>query len=121
MIKLNLIEISGMLIISIGVVFNLLGGIGILRFPNYFIRLHAATLITIGGSALPLIGNAILAIDALNFETAIAIALGSFATAIFLFLTAPVSTHAVARVAHRLGLSMEPKICDHLEEDRDDR
>ncbi len=112
----------GMALVAVGVFCDLVGSIGLLRFPNFFVRLHAATVGTIGGAAYPLLGVALMAL-ACDFLGDIKwfIATGSFLTSIIVVLTAPAGSHALARAAHRSGVPVEPKVCDLLEEDRGGR
>ncbi|PCN50088.1 cation:proton antiporter [Candidatus Geothermarchaeota archaeon ex4572_27] len=108
-----------MAIVAMGAFCDLVGSIGLLRFPNFFVRLHAATVGTIGGAAYPLMGVALMAL-ACDFLGAArwSIAAGSALTSIIVVLTAPAGSHALARAAHRSGVPVEPKVCDLLEEDR---
>ena len=55
-----LVWIGGVMIV-VGVISDLIASIGMLRFPNFFVRLHAATIGTIWGAFLPLIGAALVA------------------------------------------------------------
>ncbi len=111
--------IAGMALVAIGVFCDLVGSIGLLRFPNFFVRLHAATVGTIGGAAYPLLGVALMAV-ACDFlgPARWFIMTGSILTGIIIVLTAPAGSHALARAAHRMGIPVEPKVCDLLEEDR---
>ena len=117
-LKLVAVVIGGILLV-IGALCDLIGAIGLLRFPNYFVRLHAATVATIGGAVYPLFGIAIicLACDFLGIARWFIAAI-SFLTAIIIVLTAPTGSHAVARAAHRIGVPVYPKVCDLLEEDK---
>lgn len=108
---------TGLLVV--GAFCDLVGALGLLRFPNFFVRLHAATVATIGGAVYPLFGVTliILALDELGparfFMAGI-----SFLTAVLIALTAPAGAHALARAAHRSGVPVQPKVIDRLEEDR---
>ncbi|RLE57403.1 MAG: cation:proton antiporter [Thermoprotei archaeon] len=117
-LKLAALIIGGVLTV-VGALCDLIGAIGLLRFPNYFVRLHAATVATIGGAVYPLFGVAImsLACDFLGVARWFISAI-SFLTAIIITLTAPTGSHAVARAAHKAGVPVHPKACDLLEEDR---
>lgn len=111
--------IVGMALTAVGAFCDLVGSIGLLRFPNFFVRLHAATVGTIGGAAYPLVGVALVA-AACDFlgPAKWFIVTGSVLTSIIIVLTAPAGSHALARGAHRSGVPVEPKVCDLLEEDR---
>jgi multicomponent Na+:H+ antiporter subunit G len=73
------------------------GGIGILRLPDFFARLHAAGLNDTLGAASMLIG--LMVMEGLTLVTA-KLALILF----FLFFTSPTSTHALAKAALLGGL-----------------
>jgi len=112
----------GMALVAVGVFCDLVGSIGLLRFPSFFVRLHAATVGTIGGAAYPLVGVALMALASDFLGSAKwFIMTGSILTAIIITLTAPAGSHALARAAHRAGIPVEPKVCDLLEEDRGGR
>jgi multicomponent Na+:H+ antiporter subunit G len=102
----------------LGVALNIIGTLGILRFPNYFIRLHAATVAVIGGCVLPLVGISILAFGMWE-DAGVVTSLGAIATATFIFLTVPVSSHAVARAATKMKIDRAPLYHDHLKEDKE--
>ena len=111
--------IIGLILITIGAICDLAGALGLVRFPNFFVRLHAATVGTIGGAVYPLFGITLMSF-ALNYLGVMRyfIATGAFLTAIAIVLTAPVGSHALARAAHRSKtVPVEPKVCDFLKED----
>jgi multicomponent Na+:H+ antiporter subunit G len=70
----------------------LIGGVGLLRLPDFFTRLHAASLTDTLGAAFIAIG---LALQAGPGIVAVKLAL----TVLFLLLTGPVATHALAKAA----------------------
>jgi multicomponent K+:H+ antiporter subunit G len=77
-------------------VFALVGAVGMLRFPDFFMRLHAPTKATTLG-----VGGALLASMVLSW------ARGSFGVhelliTIFLFVTAPISASLLAKAALHL-------------------
>lgn len=110
----------GEILVAIGVFCDLVGAIGLLRFPNFYLRLHAATVGTIGGAFVPLIGAALMAIgcDYLGSYRWF-MAGGAVVTAFLILILAPAGSHALARATHRAKVVVvEPKLVDHLEEDR---
>ncbi|MCX8198859.1 MAG: monovalent cation/H(+) antiporter subunit G [Sulfolobales archaeon] len=109
----------GQALIAIGVFCDLIAAIGLLRFPNFYLRLHAATVGTIGGAFVPLIGAALLAIGSTYLGSyRWFIAGGALVTAIIVLILAPAGSHALARAAHRSRAAVvEPKVVDYLEED----
>lgn len=109
----------GIVLMIIGALCDLVAALGLVRFPNFFVRLHAATVGVIGGAVYPLFGLTLMAV-ACDFlgEWKWFLAAGSFITALIIVITAPVGSHALARGAHRHGVPVEPKVCDLLEEDK---
>ncbi|MEM1103902.1 MAG: monovalent cation/H(+) antiporter subunit G [Pseudomonadota bacterium] len=73
------------------------GGLGLLRFPDFYTRLHAAGVTDTLGAELILIGLMLQATSWIQVVKLILIAL-------FMFMTSPVSTHAIAHAAHIAGL-----------------
>ncbi len=91
------VELASAILLLFGGLFVLIGGVGILRLPDFFTRLHAAGLNDTLGAAFVLIGLMILA----GFTLVSAkLALILF----FLLFTSPTSTHALARAAVLGGL-----------------
>ena len=86
-------------LILIGSGFALTASIGLIRLPDLYTRMHAASKAGTLGSCVMLIALAIYA-DDLAVTTR---ALGGVA---FLLLTAPVSTHLLAKAAHASGLQL---------------
>ncbi|MFN0024860.1 MAG: monovalent cation/H(+) antiporter subunit G [Parvularculaceae bacterium] len=79
---------------GIGVV---VGAIGIVRFPDFYTRLHAAGITDTAGAELILLG---MILQAPNWLIAAKLIFIGF----FLFMTGPASTHAIAHAAHVVGL-----------------
>ena len=112
--------VIGEVLVAIGVFCDLVAAIGMLRFPNFYVRLHAATLGTIGGAFVPLIGAALIAAgcEFLGPYRWFTVG-GALVTAFLVLILAPAGSHALARAAHRSKAAVvEPKVVDHLEEDR---
>ncbi|MEX0859356.1 MAG: monovalent cation/H(+) antiporter subunit G [Cucumibacter sp.] len=83
-------------ILVIGAIFSCLAAVGILRLPDLYTRMHAASKAGTLGSGLTLIAIAIFALDA-------GVALRALAGVAFLLLTAPVAAHLLARSAYIAG------------------
>lgn len=104
--------------IGIGIFFNLLAGIGLLRFPDVYTRLHAGTKCTTFGSIF-LIGAVVLIGLNLWWENdtnGSVLAIHSVAALIAILLTNPVGAHAIARAAHRSGVQPVGAVIDELAE-----
>lgn len=91
--------VSWALIIS-GGIFCLIGGLGLIRLPDMFARMHGASLIDTLGVGLILTGLMVQAGFTLVTAKLILIL-------VFIFFTSPTSTHALARAALNGGLVPE--------------
>ena len=83
--------LSTLLLLS-GSAFVLIGGIGVLRMPNVYTRLHAASLTDTLGTLLIITGLVVQA----GFTLA---AVKLIAVAMFLLTTGPTATYALANAA----------------------
>ncbi|AMM54749.1 monovalent cation/H(+) antiporter subunit G [Pyrococcus kukulkanii] len=111
----------GAFMIIIGGICDIFGAIGLLRFPNFYIRLHAATVGTIGGAVIPLFGTSLLALGADFLPHKYAIAGASFVTGVIVLLAAPAGATALAYATHKAKLvKWEPKVDDLAEVRRND-
>ncbi|MET1160188.1 MAG: monovalent cation/H(+) antiporter subunit G [Thermoprotei archaeon] len=108
----------GLALIAIGAICDLLGALGLLKFPNFYVRLHAATIGAIGGAVIPLIGVTLVALSADFLPNKYAIAGASLVTAILILIVAPTGSHALAYAAHKSKIVKWKPHCDHLEEDK---
>jgi len=106
----------GSVLFVIGGVFDLLGAIGLLRFSNFYVRLHAATIGAIYGAVLPLIGVSLMALGSPEVPGNYTIAGASFVTAVILLITAPIGTHVLAHAAHKSRSVSWSPVVDMLEE-----
>lgn len=92
-----LLDILGWVTMVAGGLFVLIGGIGVLRFPDMYTRLHAASVTETLGVGLLLFG---MLVHAGSWLVAIKLVL----LGLFLFATSPTSAHALARTALAGGL-----------------
>jgi multicomponent Na+:H+ antiporter subunit G len=81
-----------------GSFFCVVGGVGIVRMPDFYTRLHAASLIETLGAGLLLLGLILQA--GFTLITAKLVVLG-----LLIFFTSPAATHALARAAMTRGLA----------------
>ena len=84
--------VLAVVLVIAGVFFLLMGAIGLLRFPDFYTRMHAAGKADTLGSLLVLTGLAVYEGIDLNAVKILSIAL-------FIFVTSPTATHAMARAA----------------------
>ncbi|MCI4645839.1 MAG: monovalent cation/H(+) antiporter subunit G [Hyphomonadaceae bacterium] len=85
----------------LGAVLTVIGTAGVLRFPDFYTRLHAASITDTAGATALLIGMGLMAPGWVVVAKVAAIW-------VFLFLTSPTASHAIANAAHVAGL--EPLI-----------
>jgi len=103
--------------LAIGVFFNLLAGVGLLRFPDVYTRLHAGTKCTTFGSIF-ICGSVILLALKLwiqgNSDYSM-LAIHTAGALIAILVTNPTGAHALARASHRSGVKPVGAVVDHLE------
>ena len=92
-------ELLGKIIIGVGVAFDLLGTLGLVRLPDVYNRLQAATKCVTLGTCFILLGVGV----AMGTVQAVITAL---LCAAFVLLTTPVGAHALARGSHRGGVEL---------------
>ena len=86
--------IVGAVLVCAGVFFLLTGAVGLIRFPDFYTRMHAAGKCDTLGSFLVLAGLACH--EGLNLAS-----VKLLVVAVFIFITSPTATHAIARAAKR--------------------
>jgi multicomponent Na+:H+ antiporter subunit G len=88
--------ISGVLVVA-GALIALSGGLGLLRFPDFYTRTHAAGLTDTAGAGLILLG---LLLRAPDWSVTIRLLM----IVLFLALTSPTATHTLAQAARNDGV-----------------
>lgn len=87
--------LGGVLLI-LGAIFTLLAAVGVVRLPDLYTRMHAASKAGAVGGGLILLAVAIVSMDA-------AVASRAIIGVIFLLLTTPVAAHLLARASYIAG------------------
>jgi len=106
-----LIDLLSWALILTGGAFGIIGGIGLLRLPDFFSRIHAASLTD--SMCAPCIIAGLMLQSGLTLVTVkLAFLIG------FLFLTSPTASHALAKAALHGGL--KPGKCHSPAEARPD-
>lgn len=96
-----------------GATFALLASVGVVRMPDLFTRMQAASKASTLGLACLLIGTAIELGDSASVARAVSIAA-------FVMLTTPVSAHVVARAAARTDVPLwSGTVLDERREDQE--
>lgn len=85
---------GGLLIL--GAIFTLLAAVGVVRLPDLYTRMHAASKAGAVGGGLILLSVALVSMDA-------AVVLRAILGVIFLILTTPVAAHLLARASYIAG------------------
>ena len=107
-------EIIGYILIAIGILFDIFGCIGLVRFPDVYNRLQASTKCVTLGTIVLLIGVALSCGSG-------AMAAKAIICAVFIMLTSPTAAHAVAKGAYSSGVelwenSVVDKYADEIEQ-----
>ena len=96
MMDMLLLVLSG-LSIAIGVIALLIGSLGLIKLPDVYCRIHAVGMIDTAGASFIILGMIIhQGFSLVSFKLAL--------IGVFLFFTSPIATHAVAQVAHKMGV-----------------
>jgi multicomponent Na+:H+ antiporter subunit G len=98
------LDILSWIFLIAGSAFAVIGGIGILRLPDFFTRMHGGGITDTMGATLILIG---LMFQAPHWQVAVKLAM----ILIFLLITSPTSGHALAKAALSNGL--EPQVASN--------
>ncbi|MHC4591699.1 MAG: monovalent cation/H(+) antiporter subunit G [Planctomycetota bacterium] len=100
-------------LVAVGVLFDVFGTLGLVRLPDVYNRLQAATKCVTLGTCLILLGAALGGYSG-------AFAVRALLCAAFVLLTSPVGAHALARGSHLGGVKLwEGSVVDKYEEDAD--
>lgn len=97
-----LVDLLAAALVIIGAVFSLLAAVGLVRLPDVYSRMHAASKAGTVGSGALLIALGVHSLDAGTFSRAVA-------GILFLLLTAPISAHLLARAAYAAGYRMSDR------------
>jgi multicomponent Na+:H+ antiporter subunit G len=110
-------NILSMVLLLLGSCFALVGGLGVLRFPDFFSRLHGGGITDTLGAGLIILGLVFQAVKvglAENPEsTAWLVTVKLMMILFFLFITSPTGCHALARAA--LADGVKPLVTEEEE------
>ncbi|MCU0514345.1 MAG: monovalent cation/H(+) antiporter subunit G [Anaerolineae bacterium] len=102
---MTLSEILALLALSAGTFFSVVGIVGMVRLPDVYSRAHASGKVSTLGIIGLLAGASLLMPE---------VTLKALALAVFLVITAPVASHAIAAAAHRQGVPRAGAVRDDL-------
>jgi multicomponent Na+:H+ antiporter subunit G len=104
-------SILGIVCIFVGLAFSLVGCIGVIRFPDIYTRLQAATKCITLGTCGVLVGT-ILCAGWGMIATKCAVCM------LFILITSPTAAHALARGSHAFGVKLwEKSVINKYDED----
>jgi multicomponent Na+:H+ antiporter subunit G len=105
-------DIIGYILITIGILFDIFGCIGLVRFPDVYNRLQASTKCVTLGTILLLIGVAVVSASG-------PLAAKAIGCAVFILITSPTAAHAIAKGSHASGVKLwENSVVDKYEEEK---
>lgn len=95
---MSIVEIIAAILLAGGAFFSIIGGIGIVRLPDFFSRLHGGGITDTLGAGLVLLGLLVMSDNFLTASKLICILA-------FLAVTSPTSCHALAKSALLRGVN----------------
>ena len=113
----TLLNILTAVSVLIGLFFNTMGVIGILRFPDVYTRLHADTKATTFGTILTSLAVVIWALRSLAATgdgQYVNLAVHTVFAVVVLALTNATGAHAIARAAYHMGCKPAQVVVDRL-------
>ncbi len=110
-----MVDVIGIVFISIGLGFDFFGCLGLMRLPDVYNRLQAATKCVTFGTLSILFGT-FLVLGWSNPGIKCLLAMG------FVLITAPTASHALARGSHKAGIKLwDESVCDEYEYDEEEK
>lgn len=102
--------IAGVLLV-LGALFMFIASLGIVRLSDFYMRMHASTKAPSLGIFLMVIG---IIVYFFNFRSSFE----GLVIIIFVFLTTPIGSHMISRVAHSMGVDKDKNtVIDELDND----
>lgn len=92
------LDVLSWVLLCSGAALAVTGGIGMLRMPEFYTRIHASSVTDTGG-ALLIMGGLLCQVPDLASAVRLLLVLG------FMLLTTPTATHALAKAAQQAGIA----------------
>jgi len=106
-------ETIGLILLIVGISFDLVGCIGLVRLPDIYNRLQAAT-------KCVTLGTCMILLSVLFYTGFNSIGIKALLCIWFILITSPTGAHAIARGAHRSGIRLwEGSVMDKYAEDKE--
>ena len=100
---MSALDVGSAVLLLLGVLLALIAAVGLVRFPDLFSRMHAATKPATLGLLLITVGAALRMEEGSDAAKLLLVAA-------FQFLTAPVAAHMVGRAAYRAGAGAQDEL-----------
>jgi len=97
------LDVCGMVLASVGLIFFLGAAVGLFRFPDFYTRMHAAGKGDTLSSLLILLGFGLITLDDFSMVGWLLV-VKVLAIVLFIMLTSPTSTHALMRAGYEDGV-----------------
>jgi multicomponent Na+:H+ antiporter subunit G len=95
-------EVVAAVLLGIGTLFAFTAAVGVVRLPDVFARMHAATKASTFGALFTVAGAGVVLSGATEVTKLVLIG-------VFMLITAPAAAHMVSRAAHRAGTELGPQ------------
>ena len=103
---MNWVDLLSWILLGGGGFFCIVGGVGMLRLPDFFTRCHGAGITDTMGAGMVLLGLMVQAGDPL-------VAAKLLLLLLFILLTSPVAGHALVKAAYAGGMRIEQPVENH--------
>ncbi len=101
-----IIQATVVVLLAGGLFFFLAGAVGLLRFPDFYSRLHPAGKLDTMGLFLTMAATALYTLQVFHFSPAGWLtAMKIMLIVVFVFITSPTATHAIVDAGVRAGLA----------------
>jgi len=97
-----MLEVIVLVFLALGVFFLFVGAIGLLRFPDFYTRLHATGKCDTLGVALVILG--LLVYHLFYYSDTPLVCVKLLFLILFIFISNPTATYALMKAAYRTGL-----------------
>jgi len=91
------------ILVMVGLIFFTGGSVGIIRFPDFYSRLHPAGKLDTAGQLFTMAGIALYIVQDISLHTFLTAA-KIVLIVIFIYITSPTATHAIIDAGVRAGL-----------------
>ncbi|OEU71993.1 MAG: sodium:proton antiporter [Desulfuromonadales bacterium C00003093] len=101
---MSIMSIVVVIFLLAGLFFSTVGVIGILRFPDFYSRLHAAGKSDSLAAVLVLLGVALYNLQEYNLDNLL-VSIKIMLIAVFIYVASPTATHAITKAALVIGVT----------------